>query len=493
MRSLQVRLPLIAIVVLAASLAFSAFVVFEALLLTGEARLDDAIEKERLRVREHIALSVPGALPGASAQLPTADELVESVSAYLERQDRSDEHMVVVEVGGQVLTTPDAPTPLELLRERGQLPAAPSSNELSTTDTPEGEVRVAGMDLRSRDGDAQAMVVGSLGEVRSNAFVALGRISIAAVIGLFVAGVLLWLVIRRVLRPLHDLASAARDAELEHLGERVPLRGRADEVGELAREFNRMLDRLEASVAEQRQFMTAVSHELRTPITVARGHLDLLSAVATDLPAGQIPEAVVLVRDELVRMQRLVSDLLTLGRSGDDDFVVRAPVRLREFFDELQLRVVGLGARGVVFEPIDDVEVRVDADRIAQAMLNLIVNADIHAARRTRTVVGALVDDRWVALYVSDDGGGVDDQLRARLFEPFVRSEETSASTGLGLSVVKAVTDAHGGEVGLDTGSSGTTVTIRVPHRGSREPVDGSGQKATVVRPDRPSSTSTLV
>lgn len=467
MRSLQIRLPLIAIAVLALSLAVSAFIVFEALLLTSQGRLDDSIEGESLRLREFIALASPAALDPAQGTQPSSGELAATVERFLEQDARSNQYMTVVRIGERILTTPDAPAALELLRESNRLPDfdAVTPGQLRTVDTPEGAVRLLGFELLAADEQASAVVIGSLGDVRSRAFIALGRISAAAGIGLLLAGALLAWVIRRMLRPLNELATAARDAELEHLGERVELRGRADEVGELAREFNRMLDRLEKSVFEQRRFMSAISHELRTPITIARGHLDLLDGATPERLSEQAPEAIGLVRNELMRMQRLVADLMALGRAADDDFVLTERTSLRDFFDELLLRVVGLGTPNVVIEPAEDITIIADPDRLAQAMLNLIVNAHLHARSHTTIRVGCTTNPDNVAFFVRDDGAGVDPSIRDTLFEPFVKAEGNRGSTGLGLSVVSAIAEAHQGAVWLDTGSDGTMVSVIIPMR----------------------------
>ncbi|MCA9565206.1 MAG: HAMP domain-containing histidine kinase, partial [Myxococcales bacterium] len=266
-------------------------------------------------------------------------------------------------------------------------------------------------------------VLGSIEEARRSATVALGRIATAAGIGIVLAGLLLGLTMRRALRPLRTLANAARDAELDDLGGRVELEHRGDEIGELAREFNRMLDRLEQSVEDHRQFMASVSHELRTPVTIARGHLELLTDAATSGSPSEVTETAGLVADELKRMQRLVADLMALGRASDDDFVLPEPVSLRDFLDELQLRVVGLGTRGVRFEPVDDKMILIDRDRLAQAMLNLIVNAELHAVGHTTIVVGQTSSTApWIGLFVRDDGAGVNRSVRDSLFEPFVKA-----------------------------------------------------------------------
>jgi signal transduction histidine kinase len=463
-----------AIAIVALSLGVAAVAVFETLLLTGNDRLDESLRREMLEVREHLALKAPGVLTNCAGSAPSAVDVTRSLTQYLnERDGRADDHMIVARIGGRLLSTADAPRSLELLRDRGQLPVAANvdSGELSVVDSAEGEIRMLAVGLCvSDDSDASVSILGPRGEIRGRALVALGRLGSAAGVGLLLAGTFLGVTIRRILRPLNDLARAARSADLEDLGERVELHRRSDEVGQLAREFNRMLDRIESSVGAQRRFMAAVSHELRTPITIARGHLDLLDR-AGELPSRhQVCETTALVRGELVRMQRLVADLMALGRADDDDFVVRETIALRDFFDELQLRIVGFGSSRVRFEPVPDVLVHIDRDRLAQAVLNLVANAEAHAGGRSETVMSAEVEGGRLLLIVSDDGTGIEPAIRDRAFEPLVHSGSTHDSIGLGLSVVQAITAAHGGEVHLDSGNWGTTITIAVPAGGSDDP-----------------------
>ncbi len=470
-RSLQVRVPLLAVGAVALSLTVAVIVVFQVLRVGGERELDSALDVEANRIRAHLGVELPGALSDQSAA-PTADELAAAFESLLADEGRISDSMTVARINERILTTAHAANSLELLRDQGQLPQLGQipENEVVTLETSEGDVHLLGFALRVSDGgNGSVVVLGSIEEARRGAATALGRITAASVMGLAIAGLLLFVTMRRALRPLGTLARAASMAELEDLGERVDLGDREDEVGELAREFNRMLDRLQDSVADHRRFMAAVSHELRTPVTIARGHLELLTREAQAGSAAGTIETVRLVEDELQHMQRLIADLMALGRSADDDFVLAEPVSLRDFLDELQLRVVGLGTRDVLFEPVDDDMILADRDRLAQAMLNVIVNAELHASGHTRIVVGqAAAPPSFIGLCVRDDGGGVDVAVRDSLFQPFVTSGGSDTSTGLGLAVVEAVATAHGGSVDLVTSTDGTTVTILIPRSPSR-------------------------
>ena len=133
----------------------------------------------------------------------------------------------------------------------------------------------------------------------------------------------------RVLAPLRLLTDTARSITETDLTRRIPVSGH-DEIAELARTFNAMLDRLERAFASQRAFVDDASHELRTPITIVRGHLELLG----DDP-DERRETVALVTDELDRMSRFVDDLLLLARAERDDFLRVGEVELGALTDEL--------------------------------------------------------------------------------------------------------------------------------------------------------------
>jgi signal transduction histidine kinase len=213
--------------------------------------------------------------------------------------------------------------------------------------------------------------------------------------------------------------------------------------------------------------LAAISHELRTPITIARGHIETLESVGSRDPEA-LSETASVIREELHRMARLVEDLMALARSDTEDFVIPEAVSLPRFFEELELRLTGLGVdRATLYTP-PRVTIRADADRLAQAVLNLVVNAHLHAPESSRIEVSAHRNADAVVIVVCDDGPGIDRAIRESAFEPFVKGSTIGShdSTGLGLAVVAAVVKAHGGAAKLDTGDGGTTVSLHIPTRG---------------------------
>jgi two-component system, OmpR family, sensor kinase len=299
-------------------------------------------------------------------------------------------------------------------------------------------------------------------------------------VSLLLGAALMTTTLWRSLSPLRTLATTARSTELRRLDARVEQPDSDDEVGLLAREFNSMLERLERASAGQTAFMASISHELRTPITVARGHLEMLRTVGEDDPRAR-EEAVLVVEDELHRMGRLVEDLMTIARSEMDDFARLRELELVAFFEDLELKVAGLGVT-VRIDPPPPVVLRADPDRLAQAVLNLVNNAHRHTPAGTHIRIRAVEHPGEVVIEVHDDGSGIPPEIRDRMFEAFVTAGQAAGSTGLGLAVVAAVVDAHDGRITLDTGATGTTVRLWLPLTAPSAPLDDEVVEAPTLR-----------
>ncbi|MGH8998574.1 MAG: HAMP domain-containing sensor histidine kinase, partial [Acidimicrobiia bacterium] len=259
----------------------------------------------------------------------------------------------------------------------------------------------------------------------------------------------------------------ARARSAGDAGARAPEPAREDEIGVLAVEFNRMLDRLAEGEETRRRLLAAVSHELRTPLAVARGHLEVATG-AGSAGSAEREELAVTLGAELERLSRIVDDLTALADAGALT-TATGPVFVPDVLDALRERIAGLGVAGVEIRAAPPVVVEADEARLGQALMNLVVNAATHTGPSTRVLVEARVDDAGgdhsVCFAVTDDGPGIPEALRERVFEPFVttRGDGSSPRAGLGLAVVKAFTEAQGGRVELRTGAGGTTVTIRLP------------------------------
>ncbi len=272
---------------------------------------------------------------------------------------------------------------------------------------------------------------------------------------------LAWLVAGRLLRPVELLAETAEDITEHDLGQRLPVQGTA-EIADLIRSFNAMVDRLEGAVNEQRQFLNDASHELRTPLTVMRGHLE----VASKNPA-KAADATAVALTELDRMGRIVDDLLVLARANEIGFLRLAPVDSDDFLSSILNRVSGMSDHRWVVDALPLGVVHADVQRLDQVMLNLCVNAARHTPPGSEIGIGAELMAGTLRMWVRDTGEGIPAADHARIFERFKRgsSQRTAGSgAGLGLSIVRAIAEAHGGWVSVESApGEGATFTVVVP------------------------------
>ena len=185
------------------------------------------------------------------------------------------------------------------------------------------------------------VVAASLSGERADVSEAVRLATLVLISVLLIASALAWVVAGRILAPLRTLDETARSISETDLTRRIPVSGN-DEIAELARTFNAMVDRLDRAFASQRAFVSDASHELRTPITIVRGHLELLG----DDPEER-RETIALVTDELDRMSRFVNDLLLLAKAERQDFLRIEEVELGALTDELLEKATGLGPRDV--------------------------------------------------------------------------------------------------------------------------------------------------
>ncbi len=257
---------------------------------------------------------------------------------------------------------------------------------------------------------------------------------------------------RRGLRPLRRLAVAA--GEIERTADpsrRLPAGGTSDEIGQLTGVLNRMLASLEAARAGERRFLADASHELRTPVTTLLGNVEY---AARHGASAEVLEE--LVRDAR-RLARLVDDLLVLERAGSVDSSVGEVVDVAGV-----VRSVVAGHDGrVVAARVDPAFVSGNAGELARALENLVENALVHGPPDALVTVSVVCAAGRVVLTVRDQGPGPDPADVERLFERFWRGPGASArpGSGLGLSIVAAIAERHGGTVTVE----GSAFTIDLP------------------------------
>ncbi|MGH2949801.1 MAG: ATP-binding protein [Solirubrobacteraceae bacterium] len=336
------------------------------------------------------------------------------------------------------------------------------ASERGDVETPVGTVRYLAVPIRF-DGEVRGVfvVASSLSSEREEVEDAARLAALVLLTVLLIASALAWVVAGRVLAPLRLLAETARAIGESDLTRRIPVAGH-DEIAELGHTFNAMLDRLEAAFASQRAFVSDASHELRTPITIVRGHLELLG----DDP-DERRETIALVTDELDRMSRFVDDLLLLARAERDDFLRTSHVELGALTDELFDKAVALGPRDWRLEARGEGVLVADRQRLTQALMGFAQNAVQNTEEGDAVWIGSAVERREAKLWVRDSGPGVAADDQERIFERFARasaSRRRSEGAGLGLAIVRAIAEAHGGRVALSSRpGAGATFTVIIP------------------------------
>jgi len=307
---------------------------------------------------------------------------------------------------------------------------------------------------------AHVVVATSLAELRRSVEV-LGKLLLGGLVVLVaLVAALCWLVVGRALRPIEAMRAEVDAITARALDRRVPEPGSDDEVGRLARTMNEMLDRLERSSAAQRRFGEDASHELRTPVANIRTALEVALAhpEGTDWP---VVARDVLMQDE--RAQQLIDELLVLART-DGGRLERA-VRPVDLGEAARAGVVADSSITVRTVLATTVVVLADPTHIARIIANLMDNA-LRYARSTVTVAVERVG-AWALLSVEDDGPGLDEPDRERVFERFVRldhhRDRASGGSGLGLAIVRELVEAAGGSVAFEGPSPTSRVVVRLP------------------------------
>jgi two-component system OmpR family sensor kinase len=293
---------------------------------------------------------------------------------------------------------------------------------------------------------------------------------LAGVLALALALLASYLIGTRVSRPLRRVAAVAARVDAGDLHPRIhDAGGQGYEVRVLADAFNHMLDRLTEAFAGQQAFIADASHELRTPLTVIRGQLEVLAA-QSDPSAEEVRRVEQLVQAEIARMTRLVDDLLLLAKSEETHFLRVEPIELTSFVKELWDGVSLIAARRFELGQVPHGTLRADPDRLAQALRNLIENAIAHTVedRGLVRLAMAVLPGARVRFRIEDDGPGVLAAQRERVFDRLHRTDEardrTNGGAGLGLAIVRAIAEAHGGAVALtESPEGGARLELTLP------------------------------
>ncbi len=296
---------------------------------------------------------------------------------------------------------------------------------------------------------------------RSEAFESIATMSQVLVPVFILASLIAWAAAGGVLSPLRTMTATAHAISETDLTQRLPVEGKG-ELAELATTFNEMMDRLATAFSTQRDFINDAGHELRTPITIIRGHLELMGP-----DPDEQEETLRLVMSELDRMSRMVDDLVLLAKAERTDFLHFETVDLTELTQELYLKATALGKRMWQITLLSKGQIVVDRQRITEAVMNLAQNATQHTQETDIIRLGSSITQGEVRFWVQDVGEGIPDSEQQRIFERFARVSVTrrrSEGAGLGLAIVRAIVEAHGGRIHLQSQlGKGSTFTLHIP------------------------------
>jgi two-component system, OmpR family, sensor kinase len=280
-----------------------------------------------------------------------------------------------------------------------------------------------------------------------------------------------WLLAGAALRPVRRMSQEADAISLAQAGRRLPHPEGEDEIGQLGRTLNAMLDRIEAAFARERMFLDDASHELRTPIAVLRAELEVALLESGDREA--LERSLRSALQEAERLAHLAEDLLVLARASAGRLPLRRrPVDVRALAEQAARRGEngsGRSAPGLAVAVDGPATLAVvDPARLEQVITNLVANARRFARRQVAVRVQPEGDD--VVVTVADDGPGFPPALLPVAFDRFTRAEaarshEAGAGAGLGLAIVAAIVRAHGGTITAGNGPplGGAAVVVRLP------------------------------
>lgn len=339
-------------------------------------------------------------------------------------------------------------------------------------------LRVATRRVKDYDGDGTYFIrlgqsLSAMESARRRALLVLGiAIPLALLLGSF-GGLLL---ANQALSPVDRITSVAEQIANGDLTERVPMpassAAKMDEIGRLAATFNHMISRLQAAFERQKQFTSDASHELRTPLAVMRGDMEI--ALRRERSPQEYQRVLGSNLEEIVRLTRLIEDLLMLARADSGRVELRCePVDLNKLCQQMTDYISPLAEQRQQVLSYDsenaDVYINADLQRIKQMLLNLLDNAIKYTEPGGNITLGLKIEGNQAVITVADTGRGIPTEDLPHIFERFFRrsaktSDRSAAGFGLGLSIVKWIVESHNGQIEtISQQGQGTTFIVKLP------------------------------
>jgi two-component system OmpR family sensor kinase len=369
--------------------------------------------------------------------------------------------------GAVVDQTPGLPShPLLGAAELSRVASGPKLFGRQTVAGAAGSSRLLAMPVRAQD-QRLIVIVGSSLHQRDAALAELRTVlAIGGPVALVLASLLGYAVAALALGSVESMRRRALQVSLHEPGHRLPVPPGGDELARLARTLNEMLARNETAFQRERSFVADASHELRSPLAILRAELDV--ALVGDSSRAELEQAVASAAEEADRLSFLAESLLMLAEADQGSLPIRRELidigpsleRLRERFGQRASKA----GRAIVTSAPGGLQLRADPLRLEQALGNMLDNALRHGAGTV--LLRATPRGDRVELAVSDDGPGFPPAFLEAAFERFTRADgtRTSGGAGLGLSIVRSIARAHGGEAYVaNTAAGGALVRLWIP------------------------------
>jgi heavy metal sensor kinase len=276
---------------------------------------------------------------------------------------------------------------------------------------------------------------------------------------------------RRALKPISKIIKTARDiGQGQELSQRIPVFKVQDELGQLALTFNEMMDRLENSFAQMRQFSSDASHELRTPLTVLQGQNELVLSKLRDPKEYQ--EVIISNLEEIKYMSKVLEDLFVLSRSDENQILLNyKAMDLGDLVEEVCRHAEVLAEDkdiSIIIAFLEPVKIIGDEVRLRQMVWNILHNAIKYTQPGGKLKVSLLEKSGFALLSIQDTGIGIPEKDRPFIFDRFYRVDKARSKdeggSGLGLSICKHIAEAHKGKIEVESKPGvGTRFKIRIP------------------------------
>ncbi len=297
--------------------------------------------------------------------------------------------------------------------------------------------------------------------------------SVSGIISVIVI-LLLWLdalrLTKKHLRPLRVMTHKVQDISVNNLDTRLDVSGTKDELKDLSKTFNKMMDEIESSYEKQRQFVSDASHELRTPIAVIKGYASMINRWGKE-DESVLEESMHAIEEEAKNMQSLVESLLFLARRDKGSLEMdMSQFNIKEFLEEVVRETNLIDSDHNIIEQLEyDGEIYASPDKLKQAIRIFVDNSIKYTEKEKNITIQLKATENDIYIVIKDEGIGISKEDLPYIFERFYRADEArtrgkSGGTGLGLAIAKVVVEQHNGKILVDSEENvGTEVTIILP------------------------------